>query len=132
MDRKCFSILLLLILSLRHAEGQHFTEDKFDRYTTADGMSHNTVSAIAQDSAGYIWIATSYGLNRFNGSRFVQVHSNSDSLSLPAEDLTGMAWLDKYRLAVFSNGLYMLDTRTNTAHNLFIPYHDLNTSSSTI
>ncbi len=125
MDRKCFSILLLLILSLRHAEGQHFTEDKFDRYTTADGMSHNTVSAIAQDSAGYIWIATSYGLNRFNGSRFVQVHSNSDSLSLPAEDLTGMAWLDKYRLAVFSNGLYMLDTRTNTAHNLFIPYHDL-------
>jgi hypothetical protein len=37
-----------------------------------------------------MWIATAAGLNRFNGSRFVQFHSDSDNLSLPAEELPSL------------------------------------------
>ena len=88
-------------------------------------MSHNSLNSITQDKTGYIWIATVSDLKRFNGSRFVQFHSNSDSLSLSSEDLKGMTWLDKDRLAVFTSGLHIIDTKTGKRHNLFIPYHDL-------
>lgn len=104
---------------------QNISEKNFDFYSTASGMSNNTINGIAQDKTGYIWIATASGLNRFNGSRFVQFHSNNDSLSISAEDLKGMYWLDSYRLAVFTSGVHIVDTRTGMRHNLFIPYHDL-------
>ena len=114
----------MTVLLASRLAGQGFSENNFVRYTTAEGMSHNTVTAIEQDSIGYIWAATFSGLNRFNGTRFVQFHSNSDSLSLAAEDMAGMTWLDDHRLAIFTSGLHIVDTRTNTARNIFIPYHD--------
>ena len=103
---------------------QQLAENQFDHYTTAEGLSHNKVSGISQDATGYIWITTASGLNRFDGSRFVQFHSNNDSGSLAAEELTGTTWLDKHRLAVFTTGLHIIDTRTGEKHNLFVPYHD--------
>lgn len=122
MKRKRTIVLMLLLAG--RLSGQELGENSFIRYTTADGMSHNTVTAVRQDSVGYIWIGTSSGLNRFNGTRFVQFHSNNDSVSLAAEELAGMTWLDTHRLAIFSSGLHIVDTRTNTSRNIFIPYHD--------
>ncbi len=119
-----YLFILLLLLPATCIRGQDLSEKNFDHYTTASGMSHNVVNELAQDSTGYLWIATSSGLNRFNGSRFVQFHSNSDSVSLSTEDLIGMKWLDKYRLAVFTVGLHIIDTRTGKTHNLYIPYHN--------
>jgi putative methionine-R-sulfoxide reductase with GAF domain len=124
MNRQSLLILLLSLLPVSRIAGQELAENNFDLYTTAEGMSHNSISGITQDSTGYVWIATSYGLNRFDGSNFLQFHSNSDSLSLAAEELAGMAWLDDHRLAVFTSGLYIMDTRTGNTHNLFIPYHN--------
>jgi ligand-binding sensor domain-containing protein/putative methionine-R-sulfoxide reductase with GAF domain len=115
---------LLFSIPLNRLSAQSLHESNFVRYTTAEGLSHNTVNAITQDPIGYIWAATTSGLNRYNGARFVQYHSNDDSLSLPAEELKGMAWLDKYRMAVFTAGIHIIDTRTGKTHNLFIPYHD--------
>lgn len=34
------------------------------------GLPQNTVNALVQDPAGYVWIATQDGLSRFDGSRF--------------------------------------------------------------
>ena len=39
-------------------------------YSVAQGLAHNHVQAIHQDSHGYIWIATFEGLSRFDGYRF--------------------------------------------------------------
>lgn len=36
-----------------------------------DGLSDNMVNQVIQSSDGYLWLATSYGLVRFDGSRFV-------------------------------------------------------------
>ena len=117
-------LLLLLVLPASFLAAQDLDENNFSRYTVDEGLSHNNVTAIAQDSTGYIWAATSSGLNRYNGSRFTQFHSNSDSLSLPAEDISGLNWLDKHHLAVYTAGLHIIDTRTGKTRNLFIPYHD--------
>jgi ligand-binding sensor domain-containing protein/signal transduction histidine kinase len=38
-----------------------------------DGLSHNSVWAIAQGAQGYLWVGTQQGLTRFDGLRFVTV-----------------------------------------------------------
>ena len=39
-------------------------------YTTAEGLAHNRVKRIVQDSHGFLWFCTSEGLSRFDGSHF--------------------------------------------------------------
>src|ERR1035441_663086 len=38
-------------------------------YTVADGLAEGRVNRIVADSRGYVWIATSGGLSRFDGYR---------------------------------------------------------------
>jgi putative methionine-R-sulfoxide reductase with GAF domain len=116
--------LLLIAFPVIRLAGQDIHENNFTHYTTAEGLSHNNVTGIEQDSIGYIWISTLSGLNRYDGNRFVQFHSNNDSLSLAAEELGSMTWLDKYRLAIYTSGLHIVDTKTGAIRNLLIPYHD--------
>jgi len=124
MKHQILSITLLLLLPISDLIGQEFSEKNFDQYTTASGLSHNVVNAILQDSAGYVWIATASGLNRYNGSRFIQFHSTRDSLSLVSEDVGGMTWLNKNRLGIYPSGVHVIDTRTGETRNIFIPCHN--------
>lgn len=39
-------------------------------WNSARNMTSSTISAIAQDKNGYIWVGTEYGLNRFDGYRY--------------------------------------------------------------
>jgi len=55
----------------------------FQRHTQADGISQGLVKAIEQDRAGFLWIGTQDGLNRFDGHQFqVFNHDPFDSTSL--------------------------------------------------
>jgi len=42
-------------------------------FTTADGLVHNDVRALAQDSSGTIWIGTLDGVSSYNGTTFSQL-----------------------------------------------------------
>ncbi|MGE5107239.1 MAG: two-component regulator propeller domain-containing protein, partial [Sphingobacteriales bacterium] len=56
----------------------------FRHLTTSNGLSDGTVHAITQDKYGFIWIATSYGLNRFDGisvKTYFSKQKDSTSLS---------------------------------------------------
>lgn len=56
---------------------------RFQRFTHTDGISDLTINSITQDSAGFLWIATRDGLNRYDGSRFkIFKHVPGDSTSL--------------------------------------------------
>lgn len=46
------------------------------RYTISDGLLTNEIYQVYQDSKGYIWLATAFGVNRFNGSHFEIVQGN--------------------------------------------------------
>ena len=52
---------------------------RFMNYTSADGLSSNTVLSMLQDRDGLIWIGTTNGLNRFDGCTF-KVYKRSDGL----------------------------------------------------
>jgi two-component system, sensor histidine kinase ChiS len=43
--------------------------EQFISYTTEDGLPHNTVRAIAQDSVGFMYFGTQDGLVRFDGNK---------------------------------------------------------------
>ncbi|HEY1872709.1 MAG TPA: two-component regulator propeller domain-containing protein, partial [Chitinophagaceae bacterium] len=120
------ALVLFCALTCRvRLEAQVINENAFTLYTKQQGLSHNVITGIAQDSTGYLWVATAFGLNRFNGNNFVQFHSSNDSLSLPSESLAGLVWLNNRKLAAYtSEGLHIIDTRSGESRNLLIPYSD--------
>lgn len=120
------TLFIVCALHVVVAFSQRIDEKNFIRYTTASGLSHNNVTSVKQDAAGFIWAAGSGGLNRFNGSRFIQYHSSDDVNAPASEEMTGTMWIDNYQLGVFSAGLYIFNTKTYQTRNLFIPYHDRN------
>ena len=122
-NQRSFALILFMIIATGIC-GQEINEKNFERYTLTQGLSHDYVSGITQDATGYIWTTTGAGFNRFNGNRFVQFHSNDDSLSLAAEETNGMNWLDKDRLAIYTSGVHIINTRTGKEKNVFIPYKD--------
>ncbi len=55
-----------LFVPLISAQAQY----RFDHWTADAGLPQNSVYAITQTSDGYLWLATSDGLARFDGVRF--------------------------------------------------------------
>ncbi|MEO0732326.1 MAG: two-component regulator propeller domain-containing protein [Bacteroidota bacterium] len=67
----------------------------FVNYGEAEGMHSNTVSDLARDAAGFVWLATSRGLHRFDGYRFkVYQHVAGDTTSL-ADSHTSVVFVDQ-------------------------------------
>jgi signal transduction histidine kinase/ligand-binding sensor domain-containing protein len=73
----------------------------FKHYQVDDGLSHNAVTCILQDSKGLIWIGTRGGLNSFDGYNFKTVTNNETKLgniannviTAIAEDRKGLLWI---------------------------------------
>lgn len=51
----------------------------FNKLNAENGLSQNSVLSIVQDRAGYMWLGTSYGLNRFDGRNF-KIYQNDPSV----------------------------------------------------
>ncbi|MBL8299530.1 MAG: EAL domain-containing protein [Rhodanobacteraceae bacterium] len=87
----------------------------FNNLGSEQGLQQNTVSALLQDRAGFIWIATQGGLHRYDGYTFrvfEQKPGHSDSLpesfvTAIAEDPQGRIWA-----GTNTKGLARLDPRT--------------------
>ncbi|MDP4207378.1 MAG: two-component regulator propeller domain-containing protein [Bacteroidota bacterium] len=57
---------------------------KFKSFSITDGLSQSTIERIFEDKKGFLWFATSDGLNQFDGYKFTVYknnHLNSNSLS---------------------------------------------------
>ena len=75
--------IAITILGDNRLVAQEFDETNFIRYTRIEGLSNNYISGIVQDSAGYIWIATHKGLNRFDGKTFQSIFKSSSHSPIP-------------------------------------------------
>lgn len=73
----------------------------FKHYQADDGLAHNTILTIMQDSKGLIWIGSRGGLNRFDGYAF-KTYKNAKNkfgnignnvVHAIAEDHAGMIWV---------------------------------------
>jgi ligand-binding sensor domain-containing protein/signal transduction histidine kinase len=70
-------------------------------YTTADGLPHNRVKRIVQDSHGFLWFCTAGGLSRFDGYQFTNYTAED---GLPAASFND--------LLETSDGLYWAATNS--------------------
>lgn len=64
----------------------------FKTLTTADGLLSNTIHSVYKDTRGFLWISTDRGLQRFNGSSFINFrHLNADSSSIACENIASVS-----------------------------------------
>lgn len=104
---------------------------RFNRITTADGISQNYVVCAYQDSKGFMWFGTQDGLNRYDGYNFkVYKHIPNDKTSLSEnwiwniyEDSKGYLWI-----GTFGGGACRFDRITET----FKTYRNDPTDSNSI
>jgi signal transduction histidine kinase/ligand-binding sensor domain-containing protein len=63
-----------------------FAGDSVIRINTDNGLNHNTVSAIAEDPFGNIWLATHGGVSKFDGRKLTQI-GIADGLATIVNDI---------------------------------------------
>ena len=98
--KKALLLFLLLCPLTLYAYNQPSVYD-FDikHWNSADGLSSNSVRSVSQDSQGFIWLATLYGLNRFDGVQFEHFtkeshrHLASNSVTRLLHDSQGYMWV---------------------------------------
>ncbi len=88
--------------------------------TMSQGLPHNFVEDIFRDSYGFVWIANSAGLTRYDGYEFINFNSNTPDRFIKsvfvrkmAEDKFGRLW------AVNDAGIDIIDL--NTLHQVSPP-----------
>lgn len=88
MHKALTFIIVLLLSNLVYGQG---ADVFFKRINSNDGLSKNSVSAIIQDANDFIWIATTNGLNRFDGETFKVFKRNpSDTSSIPTNEIQSL------------------------------------------
>ena len=60
-------ILSLIVLSCAFITGNAQEELLFRHLTRNEGLLHDNVTCIVQDSLGYMWFGSHRGLNRYDG-----------------------------------------------------------------
>ncbi len=79
-------------------------EERFERLSRIDGLSHDNVYSIIQDRYGFMWFGTQDGMNKFDGYSFQKLYhepSNNNSLISSSfgeiyEDSKGYIWFGSY------------------------------------
>jgi signal transduction histidine kinase/ligand-binding sensor domain-containing protein len=88
MSRRLLLVVALLLGVTTAAVSQEgsnlLSEYSLTSWTDGDGIRLGTVNAIAQDGDGYLWIATSAGLLRFDGARFTTWNNLAETALPPA------------------------------------------------
>ncbi|MFA6457554.1 MAG: two-component regulator propeller domain-containing protein, partial [Bacteroidota bacterium] len=73
---------MILFLVVQSVSAQRL---QFERLGIEQGLSQSTVFSVTQDSAGFLWIGTLDGLNRYDGNSFkVYKHHPGDTNSIAA------------------------------------------------
>ncbi|WMX17299.1 response regulator [Aureispira sp. CCB-E] len=77
-----YSIIFAIVLLLCNSAlvGQSFSA-KIRRLSIEDGLSNRFVRNTFQDSKGFIWLATNYGLNRYDGYSFRLLTKEKEGLA---------------------------------------------------
>ncbi|TCD11089.1 hypothetical protein EZ449_06240 [Pedobacter frigidisoli] len=83
---KCWFIYFALMVFGLVASSQEFPALKFNQLTVKDGLSTNAIRCVYIANNGIVWIATSKGLNRYDGTGVAVYHHNDDDSTSIAND----------------------------------------------
>ena len=123
---RCFVALFIILVASGVAHGQSGL--RFTNLSVAQGLSQNTVNAIAEDQYGFIWLATQDGLNRYDGRQVEAWPMYSFAQALSDRFVTSVVCSDRGTLwAGTRHGLNRIDANRGAQHVFFAanrPYHD--------
>ena len=79
--KKIFVLLLLCLYGLLNPFQTLSQTRKI--FSTDNGLSNSLINQVYQDKRGFIWVATEYGLNKFDGMKFsIYTHHAEDTTSI--------------------------------------------------
>ena len=123
--RVCISvqILCLLIISPLFASKGIVSHLQFKEYSTLNGLPNNDVQTLFQDSNGFVWIGTKYGLFRYDGYGIQEIKSNlhnpslltSNNIQCITEDKLNRLWIGT------DNGFNVFNKKTRAIEKIIIP-----------
>lgn len=104
--KKLFSLICVLIIALSANAQYHFS---FSHYTSDNGLSQNSITALMKDHKGYLWFGTRDGLNKFDGYNFTPYNTKQDKklsvlnnrILAIKEDHWGFIWVKTYDEIVY-------------------------------
>ncbi len=133
-----YIILLFLLFCLSFALQ---AANRFNSFSTEDGLAGQLVRDITQDAQGFMWFATAYGLSRYDGYSFKNFYHNElrqDSLSsndlwLLHIDARGVMWVVSEKgLDEYVEGRFVRHSfeRSSSNGNSVISHRNINTITS--
>ena len=88
-------------------------------FTIETGLSSSLINNLYQDKRGDIWISTGYGLNRYDGAKFINYKSvQNDSTSLLSNNVYHVREYGDSLFILSTNGLQAYDYVTDKFHTL--------------
>jgi ligand-binding sensor domain-containing protein/signal transduction histidine kinase len=113
---RCRFLILGLLIFVFHSTC--FAQALFDVWTTDQGLPQNAIQDIVQTRDGYLWLATTDGLVRFDGVRFTVFNSGntpglkSNRFTRLFEDREGTLWIgtEDAGLARYKDGAFVTYT----------------------
>lgn len=89
--RNVYLALFLLIAVPLTVLGQQARQYSFKHFSTLNGLVSNSANAIVQDNDGFIWLATTHGLQRYDGNTFLTFKSTENSSSvIPSTNIVSL------------------------------------------
>jgi len=106
-------LLVLFWLVFTQVSFGQFSQIRFEKLDTRDGLSHNRVTSIYKDQLGFMWFGTRSGLNRYDGNSIKVIeHEDDNSFSLSDQNIVwikegpeGYLWI-KSDYGVFAYDIY--------------------------
>ncbi|MGB0834018.1 MAG: EAL domain-containing protein [Psychrobium sp.] len=88
-------------------------------YSVEDGLSQSMVNQIVQDDFGYLWIATEYGLNRFDGYTFEEIPGPENRFASDGIVFLLKLGNGKIFVSTYFNGAYLLSPESLAVEKVF-------------
>lgn len=100
-----WTFILLMGVQLTHSYAQNVVSE----INRLNGLTNNSVTSIAQDHFGFIWIGTKEGINRFDGTRFKVFNSKNSNLKSDNISDVVVTKQGRFYVGTTRGGLYIYD-----------------------
>ena len=81
-------LVFLVLIFYFYSVGAQQRTYQIEHLTVENGLHHNQINSIIQDSLGFIWCATPYGLERYDGYEFKLYQNNpGDTTSIQSNNI---------------------------------------------
>ncbi|MDO6519002.1 hybrid sensor histidine kinase/response regulator transcription factor [Zobellia uliginosa] len=119
---------LFLVLNNLPVTAQNRSTDPAKHYTTKDGLSHNGVTSILEDSSGFLWIGTYEGLSLYDGYEYVTIKNTNQSKPLANNRVRSLFEDKRKNIWIGTDeGISVYDTSKEVFNNLEIgPFTEKN------